>query len=77
MLQSSNTNKADNKIYINYYLNKRRKELRDYMKEAIDNYYDSQPLKGTRPNEFDYLVDKDVKKMEEEYDSISKSKSNS
>lgn len=51
--------------------------MRDYIKEAIDNYYDSQPLKGTRPNEFDYLVDKDVKKMEEEYDSISKSKSNS
>jgi len=51
--------------------------LRDYIKELIDNHYDSQPLKGTRPNEFDYLVAKDVKKMEEEYDSISKSKSNS
>jgi len=51
--------------------------LEDYIKQLIDNHYDSQPLKGTRPNEFDYLVDKDVKKMEEEYDSISKSKSNS
>ena len=77
MLYSTKINKAFNKIYINYYLNKRRKELKDYIKELIDNHYDNQPLKGTRPNEFDYLVDKDVKKMEEEYDSISKSKSNS
>ena len=51
--------------------------MRDYIKELIDNHYNNQPLKGTRPNELDYLVDKDVKKMEEEYDSISKSKSNS
>ena len=37
--------------------------MRDYIKELIDNHYNNQPLKGTRPNEFDYLVDKDVKKM--------------
>ena len=49
----------------------------DYINNLIDNYYKDANLIGTLPNEFDYLVDKDVKKMEEEYDSISKSKSNS
>ena len=44
--------------------------MRDYIKELIDNHYDSQPLKGTRPNEFDYLKDKDVVKAEEEDDWI-------
>ena len=43
----------------------------DYIENVIDNYYKDANLIGTLPNEFDYLNDKDVLKIEkEEYDSV-------
>ena len=45
----------------------------DYIENVIDNYYKDATLIGTSPNEFDYLNDKDVLKIEqEEYDSVQK-----
>jgi len=42
----------------------------DYINNLIDNYYKDANLIGTLPNEFDYLKDKDVVKVEEEDDWI-------
>jgi hypothetical protein len=60
------------KIIINYINNLykiiRIKFMDDYINNLIDNYYKDANLIGTLPNEFDYLKDEDVVKVEEEDD---------
>tara|TARA_R110000796_G_C14322103_1_gene407968 strand:+ start:220 stop:348 length:129 start_codon:yes stop_codon:yes gene_type:complete len=42
--------------------------MNDYIENLIDNYYKDASLVGTLPNEFDYLRDKDVIKIEQDND---------